>query len=80
MPLAAFARREDDGGFTLIAALGDAAVAQALEPEGTAPPAAAPRPASTPRLSPVSRAPVPLTAPPRVRPLSRPPEVHHDWR
>jgi hydroxymethylbilane synthase len=44
MPLAAFARREDDGGFTLIAALGDAAVAQALEPEGTAPPAAAPRP------------------------------------
>jgi hydroxymethylbilane synthase len=44
MPLAAFALREDDGSFTLQAALGDAAVAQALEPEGGAAPAAAPRP------------------------------------
>ena len=42
-------------------------------------PAAAPRPASTPRLSPASRGPVPLAAPPPVRPLSQPPEVHHDW-
>jgi len=43
MPLAAFAQREDDGSFTLHAALGDAAVARALEPEGSAP-AAPPRP------------------------------------
>jgi len=42
--------------------------------------ASTPRPASTPRLSPASRAPVPLAAPPPVRPVSRPPEVHHDWR
>jgi len=42
-------------------------------------PTAAPRPASTPRLSSASRAPVPLAAPPPVRPLPRPPEVHHDW-
>src|SRR6516164_5758157 len=42
--------------------------------------AAAPRPASASRLSPVSRATVPLAASPPVRPLSRPPEVHHDRR
>jgi hypothetical protein len=41
MPLAAFAARDDDGSFTLHAALGDAAVAGALEPQGAAPPAAA---------------------------------------
>jgi hydroxymethylbilane synthase len=35
MPLAAFAQREADGAFTLHAALGDAAVAVALEPEAT---------------------------------------------
>ena len=43
-------------------------------------PPAATRPAPTPRLSRASRAPVPLAAPPPSRPLSRPPEVHHDWR
>jgi hydroxymethylbilane synthase len=43
MPLAAFAQREDDGSFTLHAALGDAAVAGALEPDGETP-ATTPRP------------------------------------
>jgi len=52
---------------------------------------AAPRPASTPRLSPASHsAPIPLAAPPLAapplaaqppaQPLSRPAELHHDWR
>jgi hydroxymethylbilane synthase len=44
MPLAAFAQREEDGSFTLHAALGDAAVARALEPEGSQAPASPPRP------------------------------------
>jgi two-component system OmpR family sensor kinase len=44
-------------------------------------PAAAPRPASASRLSRASsRAPVLLAAPPPSQPLSRPAEVHHDWR
>jgi hydroxymethylbilane synthase len=44
MPLASFAQREDDGSFTLHAALGDAAVAQALEPAGAGASATTPRP------------------------------------
>jgi hydroxymethylbilane synthase len=44
MPLAAFAQRDEAGQFTLHAALGDAAVAAALEPDATAGQAAAFRP------------------------------------
>jgi signal transduction histidine kinase len=68
------------GQATLESAPGHGTRVQVWLPATPAAPAAAPRPASTPRLSPASRAPVPLAAPPPVRPLPRPPEVHHDRR